>query len=236
MYFNIVEWIRLQTQPTEGSALMGLLYVGGVLLCIAAGYLLGSFNPAILVARLGFREDIRAAGHGNADADEMAQAYGKGAAWATSLLRFLQGIAACLLGLLIWEMNGLAIGGLFALLGAMFPCFNRFRGGRGAEVLAGIILSVSVFTTGIPITFLILLLIFLVVIIGTRFLSLGVIMVGVFYPLILSGFSGAQAGLCLACAVFITLLVVARHWDCMQRIWNRKEPQLHFPWNRDRED
>ena len=80
--------------------------------------------------------------------------------------------------------------------------------------------------------FLLLLLIFLIVIIGTRFLSLGVIMTGVFYPLILRGFSGAQAGLCLACAVLTTLFVVARHWDSMQRIWNRKEPQLKFPWNK----
>lgn len=235
MLFNLTEWLRMRLAPADGSAAMGLLYVGGVLVCIACGYLLGSLNPAVLVARVGFHEDIRAAGHGNADAPEIYRAYGKGAAVAVSVLRFLQGVAACLIGALVWEMNGLALGGLFAMLGAMFPCFNRFRGGRGAEVMAGMILTVSVFTTRIPIVFLLLLLIFLIVIIGTRFLSLGVIMTGVFYPLILQGFSGAQAGLCLACAVLTTLFVVARHWDCMQRIWNRKEPQLKFPWNRDKE-
>ena len=154
----------------------------------------------------------------------------------TAALNFAKGFAASLLGLFIWEMNGLAISGLFALLGAMFPCFNRFRGGRGAEVMAGMILAVSILTTGFPIVFLLLLLIFLIVIVGTRFLSLGVIMTGVFYPLILRGFSGAQAGLCLACAVLTTLFVVARHWDSMQRIWNRKEPQLKFPWNKNKED
>lgn len=236
MLFNLVEWLRVQLTPQDGSVGMGLLYIGGVLVCIAVGYLLGSLNPAVLVARLGFHEDIRATGHGNADAPEMYEAYGKGAALATSSLRLLQGVAASLLGALIWEMNGLALGGLFAMLGAMFPCFDRFRGGRGAEVMAGMILTVSVFTTRIPVVFLLLLLIFLIVIIGTRFLSLGVIMVGVFYPLILRGFSGEQAGLCLACAVFTTLFIVARHWDCMQRIWNRKEPQLHFPWTKDRNE
>lgn len=236
MLFNLVEWLRVRLAPADGSALMGLLYIGGVLVCIAVGYLLGSLNPAVAVARLWFHEDIRAAGHGDADAPEILRAYGRGAAIAVSGLRFLQGVAACILGALIWEMNGLALGGLFAMLGAMFPCFNRFRGGRGAEVMAGMIFTVSLFTTGIPFTFLILLLIFLIVIIGTRFLSLGVIMTGVFYPLVLQMFSGAQAGLCLACAVFTTLFIVARHWDCMQRIWNRKEPQLKFPWNRDKGD
>ena len=234
MLFNLVEWLRMRLAPAEGSALMGVLYIGGAVLCIALGYLLGSLNPAVLVARIGFREDIRAAGHGDADAPEIYRAYGKGAAVTVSALRFLQGVLACLGGLLIWEMNGMALGGLFALLGAMFPCFNRFRGGRGAEVMAGMIFTVSLFTTGIPFAFLVLLLIFLIVIIGTRFLSLGVIMTGVFYPLVLQMFSGAEAGLCLAGAVFTTLFVVARHWDSMQRIWNRKDPQLKFPSSRDK--
>ena len=232
MLFNLVELIRGKLMPAEGSAAMGLLYAGGVLLCIAVGYLLGSLNPAVLVVRVGFREDIKRAGHGNAEATDIAGAYGKRAGIVTAALNFAKGFAASLLGLFIWEMNGLAISGLFALLGAMFPCFNRFKGGRGAEVMAGMILAVSILTTGFPIVFLLLLLIFLIVIIGTRFLSLGVIMTGVFYPLILRGFSGAQAGLCLACAVLTTLFVVARHWDSMQRIWNRKEPQLKFPWNK----
>ena len=236
MLFNLVELIRGKLMPAEGSAAMGLLYAGGVLLCIAVGYLLGSLNPAVLVARLKYREDIRKTGHGNAEATEMAEAYGKGAGIVTAALNFAKGAVASLCGLLIWEMNGLALCGLFALLGAMFPCFNRFKGGRGAEVMAGMILTVSILTTGFPIVFLILLLIFLIVIIGTKFLSLGVIMVGVFYPLILQGFSDSRAGLCLACAVLTTLFVVARHWDCMQRIWNRKEPQLKFPWNKNRED
>lgn len=235
MLFNLVEYLRRSLLSDAGTVPVGLLYIGGTLACIVLAYLLGSWNPAVLVARLGFREDIRAAGHGDAETAEMYRAYGLGAALLTALLGVLKGVLACLLGALIWEMNGLALGQLFALLGTMFPCWNRFRGGRGAEVLAGSVLTVSVFTTGIPIVFLILLLIFGVVIVGTRFLSLGVIMVGVFYPLILRGFSGAQAGLCLASAVLTTLFVVARHWDSMKRIWNRKEPQLHFPWSRDGE-
>ena len=48
MLFNLVELIRGKLMPAEGSAAMGLLYAGGVLLCIAVGYLLGSLNPAVL--------------------------------------------------------------------------------------------------------------------------------------------------------------------------------------------
>ena len=120
MLFNLVELIRGKLMPAEGSAAMGLLYAGGVLLCIAVGYLLGSLNPAVLVARVGFREDIKRAGHGNAEATDIAGAYGKRAGIVTAALNFAKGFAASLLGLFIWEMNGLAISGLFALLGAMF--------------------------------------------------------------------------------------------------------------------
>ena len=63
MLFNLVELIRGKLMPAEGSAAMGLLYAGGVLMCIAVGYLLGSLNPAVLVARVGFREDIKRAEH-----------------------------------------------------------------------------------------------------------------------------------------------------------------------------
>lgn len=233
--FNLVELLRQKLMPADGSAQMGLIYIGGVLLCVAVPYLLGSLNPAVAVARFRYREDIRAAGHGDAGTQEMLHAYGKGAAVLTACLNALKAVLACLFGMLIWEMNGLALAGLFVLLGDMFPCFNRFRGGKGAEVLAGAILSVSVFTTGVPVTFLILAAIFLIVAIGTRYLSLGVIMTGVFYPLILRSFSGADAGLCVATAVLTTLFVVARHWDNMKRIWNRKEPQLRMPWSRKRD-
>ena len=196
MLFNLVELIRGKLMPAEGSAAMGLLYAGGVLLCIAVGYLLGSLNPAVLVARVGFREDIKRAGHGNAEATDIADAYGKRAGIVTAALNFAKGFAASLLGLFIWEMNGLAISGLFALLGAMFPCFNRFRGGRGAEVMAGMILAVSILTTGFPIVFLLLLLIFLIVI--------------VVVPISFTA-SSAAAILCLQSLVFLFIFTQPFH-------------------------
>ena len=88
LLFNLVDWLRIRLAPESGSVPMALLYVGGVLLCIAVGYLLGSLNPAVLVARVWFHEDIKATGHGDADAPEIYRAYGKGAAAAVSVLRF----------------------------------------------------------------------------------------------------------------------------------------------------
>ena len=58
------------------------------LLCIVSAYLIGSINPAILISRLVYHDDIRTHGSGNAGTTNMLRSFGKKAAIATLLLDF----------------------------------------------------------------------------------------------------------------------------------------------------
>jgi glycerol-3-phosphate acyltransferase PlsY len=153
--------------------------VCGMLLCAVIPYLLGSINPAILISKVFYRQDIRNFGSGNAGTTNMLRTYGKGAALATFLIDLGKACVAVLLGRLIYGVDGSALAGFFVIIGHMFPLYYRFKGGKGVACLAMVVLTIS------PLTFVILLGIFVVIVAGTKFVSLGSVMCALLYPLIL---------------------------------------------------
>ena len=171
--FNLVDWSVVHFGLQAGSPLYYTVYVLGVIACIVIPYLLGSVNPAILISRLVYHEDIREYGSGNAGTTNMLRTYGKKAALATFLLDLAKAALACFAGLLIWEMNGLGLAGFFVVFGHMFPVFEKFRGGKGVACLTVVALITSIFTNNwlvpfVPFAFLILMAAFVLVIVGTQ--------------------------------------------------------------------
>ena len=217
--FNLVDWIshRLQLNET-GSA---LVLLAGALLCIVIPYLLGSINPAVLISKVFYHEDIRNFGSGNAGTTNMLRTYGKKAAAATFLFDLGKAAASFWLGALIWQYPGAAIAGFFVVFGHMFPVFAHFRGGKGVACLAMIALCSS------PIAFLFLLLIFLVIAIGTKFISLASIMSALFYPLLLEAFAGEKP-MYVAMAVLCSAFVVFMHRENIKRLMAGKESKVSF--------
>lgn len=211
------EWIK-RTSPGETAMLWVIL--GAVLLCIAVPYLLGSINPAVLISKLVYREDIRNFGSGNAGTTNMLRTYGKKAAAATFLLDLGKAALAVLFGLLIFGTEGRAIAGFFVIFGHMFPIFAKFHGGKGVACLAMVVLL-----TSWP-TFLILLGIFVIIVIGTRMVSMASIMGAMLYPLILRAF--ANDGLNVAMAVITALAVIFMHRENIKRIMAGKESKISF--------
>lgn len=78
-----------------------------LILSVAAGYLLGSINSAILVTRLFGREDIRHFGSGNAGATNMFRTYGKIPAVLTVLGDLLKAIVAVVLARWLFSLFGI---------------------------------------------------------------------------------------------------------------------------------
>lgn len=194
--------------------------VGGMLLCAVIPYLLGSINPAILISKLIYHRDIRTQGSGNAGTTNMLRTYGKGAALATFLIDLGKACVAVLLGRLIYGVDGSAIAGFFVIIGHMFPLYHRFKGGKGVACLAMVVLTIS------PLSFLILLGIFVVIVVGTRFVSLASVMCAMLYPLILQAF--ANNGLNVAMAVLSAMMVVYMHRSNLKRLWNGNESKISF--------
>jgi len=163
-------------------ALVGV-YIG---VC-AIGYLLGSVNTAILVSKLVYHEDIRNHGSGNAGMTNMMRTYGKGPAAITFIGDLLKTLIAMTIGTLAVGINGAHFAGLFAVLGHIAPIYHKFKGGKGVTAGGMFILYLD------PWAFLAILAIFILVVWGIKYLSLGSIIVAFIFPYLMFTLNGARA-------------------------------------------
>lgn len=205
-----------------------------LIVCILAGYLLGSVNFAIIITRLFGKGDIRQYGSGNAGMTNVLRTVGKGAAALTLLGDFCKGIVSVLLlRLLLYFCAGVTdfilgeyLVAYASLLGHVFPLYYKFRGGKGILVSAGAMLILS------PWSLLICLLGFLIVTTLTRYVSAGSITAALLYPvanLLVSWLRmGSPDWLLMLLAVPIALLVVYLHHANIQRLLSGTESKLSF--------
>jgi glycerol-3-phosphate acyltransferase PlsY len=109
-----------------------------LILPLVLGYLLGSIPFGLILARLGGKGDIRAVGSGNIGATNVLRTGSKGLAAATLLLDALKGTTAVLLAQRFWpEAMQFAAAG--AMIGHLYPAWLKFRGGKGAATLLGVL-------------------------------------------------------------------------------------------------
>ncbi|BAN68498.1 glycerol-3-phosphate 1-O-acyltransferase PlsY [endosymbiont of unidentified scaly snail isolate Monju] len=108
-------------------------------LIVLAAYLLGSVSSAILVCRLMGLPDPRGQGSGNPGATNVLRIGGKKAAAITLLGDSLKGLLPMLVvHWLVVSPLALALTGLAAFLGHLYPVFFGFRGGKGVATALGV--------------------------------------------------------------------------------------------------
>ncbi len=201
-----------------------------VILCMAAGYFFGSINASIIVSKIFYRDDIRKYGSGNAGMTNMLRIYGKKAALFTLLGDVLKTAAAVLLGRLIGfpltsvSSTGqfVSIGGyiaaMFAVLGHTFPVYYKFKGGKGVLSIATAICMLQ------PLVFLFLFIIFAIIVLGTKYVSLGSVISVMVYPILLDRINGTS--ICTVFAFVIAIIVVFNHRENIKRLWAGQENKL----------
>lgn len=195
------------------------------LACIVIPYLLGSINFAIIISGKQYHQDIRSYGSKNAGMTNMMRTYGKRAAGLTLLGDAVKAMVAGIFGYLLLGYLGAFIAGLFCVVGHMFPVFFKFRGGKGVVTAAVAILMCD------PITFLILLLMFLIIVLWTKYISLGSVMCVLLYPIILDRvYKWIHHATCpyIIFAVLITVLIVAKHYENIKRLMSGTESKFSF--------
>ena len=115
--------------------------ISDILLVILA-YLMGSVASAVVICKLLGHADPRTRGSGNPGATNVLRLYGKKAALLTLTGDVLKGVLPVLLAR-AWSDNPmlLALAGLAAFSGHLFPVFFRFRGGKGVATLIGVLFA-----------------------------------------------------------------------------------------------
>ena len=143
-----------------------------VILTAVIAYLLGNLNGAVIISHLVAHEDVRTKGSGNAGLTNFTRNYGASASVFVILIDVGKAAAACLVGGLLLGrfghyIDGVALGGLFVIVGHDFPVLLGFRGGKG--ILSGVTVAlmldwrIGLFVFGI----------FLVAYFLTHYVSLG---------------------------------------------------------------
>ena len=214
----------LAFNPEISNAMRITSFIASVLIIIFSSYLLGSLNFAIIISGKQYKQDIRSYGSKNAGMTNMMRTYGKKAAALTMVGDMLKAVVSCIIGYLLLGLLGAHIAGLFCVIGHIFPLYYKFKGGKGVATAAMVILMCN------PLVFAILLLLFVIIVLGTKFISVGSIMCVMLYPILLDRFDkwmfGGSFG--VPFALMITFLVVFKHWSNIKRLKEGTENKFSF--------
>lgn len=224
---NLYTWI-INTCGIENTNNALLLMLAGVIVCIVVPYLIGSLNPAIILSRKIYNDDIRSHGSGNAGTTNTLRTYGKKMAIVIFSLDLFKAAVSVIIGLMVMGTMGGAVAGIFVIVGHMFPVYYRFKGGKGVACMAMVVLILS------PLTFCVLLPVFILIVVMTRFVSLGSIMGALLLPVVHNAFYVSAAnsdpanGWTTLSFVIIMILVIFMHKENIKRLREGKESKISF--------
>lgn len=131
------------------------------------GYLLGNISSAYMYVQHVMHADIRDLGSGNAGATNVNRVLGIKAAFQVFFLDVLKGVVAVLVGGWLAGSIGAMTAGLAVVAGHDWPVVLNFRGGKGMATTLGVLLIL------LPQAALMAVILFVVVVATTRFVSLG---------------------------------------------------------------
>jgi glycerol-3-phosphate acyltransferase PlsY len=197
------------------------------LLAIAAlSYLLGSIPFGYLLVRIVRGEDVRRSGSGNIGATNVAR-QSRGLGLLTLLLDAAKGFSAAQVAALICRFpqpdprlyRAMALSALLAIVGHMFPVWLGFRGGKGVATALGAFLRLSAASV------LIAVIIFLVIVLLSRRISLGSIVTAALFPVVASFFLPRDA-LTLGLISVAAVLIIIRHHQNIRRLLSGQEPRF----------
>jgi acyl phosphate:glycerol-3-phosphate acyltransferase len=188
-----------------------------LLIVMAAGYLLGSIPFGFLLVKFFRGEDIRLTGSGNIGATNVARSGAKGLGIATLVLDAVKGLLAVAFAWWLVDTRGgpplvfMAHAALAAVLGHVFPVWLKFKGGKGVATALG------VFILLFPNALLVSLVIFILIVAATRYVSLGSILAAIAFPVAAYFISHPDHRVLVpVCAV--SLIVIIKHHQNIRRL------------------
>lgn len=188
-------------------------------------YFLGSIPFGYLIVRLAHGRDVRASGSGNIGATNVTRVAGRGAGLATFLLDVAKGYFAVWLATdwfhapIAWVMSA----ALLAVLGHMFSCWLKFRGGKGVATGLGVFLPIS-WQAMIA-----ALVVWIIVLAFWKYVSLASIAAAAALPLLVYAFYAphhAPPVPVSAASAIVAVLIILKHRQNIQRLIAGSESRI----------
>jgi glycerol-3-phosphate acyltransferase PlsY len=205
-----------------------MMETGLPVLATVVAYLIGSLSFAVVVSRFMGLNDPRTYGSKNPGATNVLRSGNKKAAIATLLLDAVKGWLPVWAVLTWGEPYGLGDGtvalvGLAAFVGHLWPVFFRFQGGKGVATAAGVIIAYN------PWLGVASLATWLIVAYFSRYSSLAAIVTAVFAPafyLFGNGVAWRAPGVVVLSLAIMAVLLVWRHAENINRLLAGQESKI----------
>lgn len=205
---------------------MSIIFTTALILLLS--YLLGCFNGSVMTSHFIICDDVRKHGSGNAGLTNFYRTYGAKYALAVIFCDMIKMVVAGLIGGYLffhlygdWTL-GLLLAGIGCELGHMFPVFFGFKGGKG--ILSGGTLVIMLDWRVALIAWALFLLLWL----GTKYVSLGSICGTATMPITTYLFLGHK-WLYFALGLVVAGLIIYCHRENIVRLINHKENK--FSWH-----
>jgi glycerol-3-phosphate acyltransferase PlsY len=192
-------------------------------LLILAAYLIGGIPFGYLLVRWKTGEDVRSKGSGNIGATNVLRTTGRAFGVLTLLLDIAKGyFAVWLMAKISWDDPVWTAGAAVAvLLGHGFPIFLRFQGGKAVASFVGANLCLA------PVALLACVVMLVVVVAMTRYISLGSIVAAGLFPLAVFLLMHPHWAI-LSSAIFSAAFIIWRHRSNIERIRAGNENVFRF--------
>ena len=206
-----------------------------------AAYFCGCFNGALFTSRLFFHDDVRTHGSGNAGLTNFYRTYGARYALLVIACDMLKAVAAVSLAAWLgarfdprmlpdlpltaaeqaeYVLHFKYWAGFFCVVGHMFPCTAKFRGGKGILCSATLTLLLDWRIA------LVCWSLFAVLWLTTRYVSLGSVAAAVSLPF--TTYFVFHNTACTVLGTCISLLVLWAHRSNIKRLLSGTESKFHF--------
>ena len=187
-------------------------------LYILFAYLIGSIPVGVILARIK-GVDPRRVGSSNIGATNVARAAGK----TVGILTLVGDIMKGLLPVVYVIHSGqppsvIALSGMAVFLGHIFPLYLGFKGGKGVATAVGVYLAIE------PMAVFIALIVFIIVFIIWRYVSLSSLLAATSMPFIMLALNSEPQYIYLTCVVVI--LIIIKHRENIKRLKNRTEQKF----------
>jgi len=195
-----------------------------ILLLVVGAYLLGSIPFGLIFSRIFVSKDLREHGSGNIGATNVSRVAGPVAGILTLLFDAAKGAAAVWIAARIADQaaNAMMFAGLGALLGHCFPVWLKFKGGKGVATALGVYLVLCPFAAIIAV------ILFLLVVLFWRYVSLGSLSATAVMPLLVYFLwaPGHAPPLVISLGtLFAAVLIFFKHDANLQRLLEGTEPK-----------
>ena len=207
-----------------------------VLGLLVAAYLIGSIPTALWVGRAFFGLDIREHGSGNSGATNTFRVLGKKPGSFVMAVDVLKGWVATSLALVMLNQGAILPSqllyyqlacGVLAVVGHIYPIWAGFRGGKGVATILGVMLAIAPATVGVCI------LVFIGVLLASRYVSLSSMTAGVVFALLqLTPLFRPDNQLLLWFGFVVAGLLIYTHRANIGRLRAGTESRVPMPWDK----